>query len=220
MNRDEHRAMRELLGVFLLDGLSDREAAAVQAHLDGCPECGEELADIAPAARALRGIDPQRLDDTPVPPPWLGDQIMDRISREQASTRSITTRRPLAMAAAAAAIAGIAGGGLGFVAGSGPAVPREPVVVYAMAAGIDASATVVPHTWGTEITLVADGFSAGAVYRAVVLDDAGNEADAGQFVGTGVESMRCNLNSSVLRAQAAGFEVLDADGTVVLRGDL
>ena len=32
--------------------------------------------------------------------------------------------------------------------------------------------------------------------------------------------MNCNLNSSVLRDDAAGFEVVDTAGTVVLRSDL
>jgi hypothetical protein len=31
--------------------------------------------------------------------------------------------------------------------------------------------------------------------------------------------MRCNLNSSVLRDDAVAFEVVDADGDVVVRSD-
>jgi len=54
----------------------------------------------------------------------------------------------------------------------------------------------------------------------VVLDDAGRQVDAGGFVGTGPTRMLCNLNSTVLRAQAAGFDVLDTSGTVVLHGEL
>ena len=71
-----------------------------------------------------------------------------------------------------------------------------------------------------EITLDAGGFTSGEVYRVVVRDDAGRTFDAGQFLGTGENSMRCNLNSSLLRASATGFDVLDDQGTVVVQGDL
>ncbi len=35
-------------------------------------------------------------------------------------------------------------------------------------------------------------------------------------LGTGEKEMRCNLNSSVLRDEATGFEVRNAQGKVVL----
>lgn len=50
---------------------------------------------------------------------------------------------------------------------------------------------------------------AGAPYRVVVLDDTRRQVEAGGFVGTGSTRMLCNLDSTVLRAQAAGFDVLD-----------
>lgn len=71
-----------------------------------------------------------------------------------------------------------------------------------------------------EITLDAAGFEQGADHRVVIVDDAGRRVGAGAFVGTGDQRMLCNLNSSVLRAQAAGFDVLDPAGAVVLHSDL
>ncbi len=44
----------------------------------------------------------------------------------------------------------------------------------------------------------------------------GSAIPAGEFVGTGAKEMDCNLNSSVLRDRASGFEVRDADGQVVV----
>ena len=40
---------------------------------------------------------------------------------------------------------------------------------------------------------------------------------AGAFLGVGPAELNCNLNSSVLREDATGFEVVDAEGAVVLR---
>ena len=50
-----------------------------------------------------------------------------------------------------------------------------------------------------------------------VTDDEGREVSAGEFVGVGAAELRCNLNSSVLRADAVAFEVVDADGDLVVR---
>lgn len=71
-----------------------------------------------------------------------------------------------------------------------------------------------------EITLDASGFTVGAVYGVVVRDDAGWAVGAGEFLGIGEDSMRCNLNSSVLREDAGGLDVLDDQGNVVVRGEL
>ena len=160
-------------------------------------------------AEALRGVDPRRLDTTPVPPPWLGEQIVDRARDE---SRRVRPGRGLLLGAAATVAAGIIGAAAGFAAGNGPEPPREPVALQSVDDRVDAAATVIPHTWGVEITLDADGFAPGVVYRVVVLDQNGGRVGAGEFIGTGEQRMRCNLNSSVLRAQAAGFDVLDPAG--------
>lgn len=94
-------------------------------------------------------------------------------------------------------------------------MPLEAVPVAVDASGVTASAGVVPHTWGVEVRLTASGFAAGDRYRVVVLGEDGQTYPAGEFVGTGPRPMVCNLNSSVLRADAAGFEVLADDGTVL-----
>ncbi|MHA6630769.1 anti-sigma factor family protein [Pseudonocardia sichuanensis] len=218
MNRDEHRGVRESLGAYALGGLPDAERTAVRAHLDGCAGCRAELAEIEPVVGPLSRVDPDQLDRTPVPPPRLGEQIVARAVGE----RRPAPRRGVLVAAAAVVVAAVLAGGAGFVMGSRatPDVPREPVQVQALDARVEASATVVPHTWGVEITLEAGGFRPGAVYRVVVLDEAGRRVGAGEFVGTGDAPMRCNLNTSVLRAQATGFDVLDAEGAVVVHGEL
>jgi hypothetical protein len=213
----EHRALRESLGAFVLGHLDADEAAAVRAHLDGCADCRAELDELASVVPALRGVDPAALDVPAAPPPDLGERIL-----EQARSQRRPHRRGPALAVAAAASIAVLAGGVGYVVGAAPdaAVPREDVAVQSLAPGVQASAVAIPHTWGVEITLDADGFTRGAVYRVVVRDDAGRAVSAGEFVGTGDAAMRCNLNSSVLRADAAGFDVLDDRGAVVLHGEL
>ena len=59
-----------------------------------------------------------------------------------------------------------------------------------------------------------------APYRARITNHDGTVISAGTFVGTGTATMRCNLNSSVLRPDAASFVVLDPAGTAVVWADL
>lgn len=221
MSRDDHRLLRESLGAYALDHLSGDERARIRAHLDQCADCRAELAEIEPVVGPLRAADPDRLDQLPAPPPWLADEIVHRaLDHDRQGRRSRRGRiAGIAVASAAAAAALALAGGIGYSLGT-PNVPREPVPVYSSTPEVHASATVVPHTWGVEITLDADGFRADAVYRVLVRDDAGRTVNAGEFIGTGGARMVCNLNSSILRAQAAGFDVLDPTGGVVLHGDL
>ncbi|MEV1291935.1 zf-HC2 domain-containing protein [Pseudonocardia sp. NPDC049635] len=217
MTPDEHRALREALGDHALGRLPRDEAATLQAHLDGCADCRAELAEISSVLPVLRRVDPARLDDTPFPPPELGERIVSAARAETARSR----RRPrwLPMVSAAA-VALLVGGAVGYAVGGHDGIPREPVAVQSLDPQVQATAVAIPHTWGVEIVLDADGFRAGAVYRVVVEADDGREVGAGEFIGTGDAPMICNLNSSVLRSDASGFKVLDAAGDTVLRGDL
>ncbi|MGY1610003.1 MULTISPECIES: anti-sigma factor family protein [unclassified Geodermatophilus] len=219
---DEHRELRELLGAYALGHLEPAERDRVRAHLDGCADCRADLAEIAPLADRLAAVDPDALDATPTPPPDLGARVLARIAEEQRRAvplrRAVVRRRVLA----AAAVAGVAaaGGAVGWAVRPVPdPVPLEPVAVQVVASGVEASADLVPHTWGVEVKLTGTGFSAGEVYRVAVTDDDGREVPAGQFLGVGPQQVRCNLNSSVLRGDAVGFEVVDADGEVVVRSE-
>ncbi|WP_245821379.1 anti-sigma factor family protein [Geodermatophilus pulveris] len=211
--------MREQLGWYALGHGTPEERAGVRAHLDGCAACRAELAELTPLTAWLARVDPDRLDEPqPAPPAGLGDAVLARIAAEGDARRG-PSRRVLAAAAAV----GIAAAGFGvgwLVRPVPPQPPLEPVAVEVTTTGIEATADVIPHTWGVEVRLVGEGFTAGAVYEVVVTDEDGTPVPAGQFLGIGPAELRCNLNSSVLREDATGFEVLAADGTVVATSEL
>ena len=218
----EHRELRELLGSFALGHLDPPERDRVRAHLDGCAACRAELAEIAPLAQRLAAVDPDVLDETPTPPPGLGAAVLARIAEEERTVVPLRRRAVRRRVALGAAVAGIAAAGavVGWVARPVPdPPPLEPVAVQAVASDVEARADLVPHTWGVEVRLTGTGFDAGEVYRVAVTADDGREVPAGEFLGVGPQPMRCNLNSSVLRADAVAFEVVDADGDVVARSE-
>lgn len=233
----DHGGVRELLGMQAIDRLEEDEALLVQAHLDGCAECRAELAELRETATMLGGLDPERVSQTvavPAVPAELGERVVAAVQRERAATHARTeaahdlvSRRsqrvprwvPVAVAAAAVAVVGA---GVGYqLAPEQPTIPLETVAVQAApGTTLDIAAGVVPHTWGMEIKLTGTGFTVGEDYQVRVLTDSGGQVSAGEFIGVGATTMRCNLNSAVLRSDADGFEVLDSAGQVVLSSHL
>jgi hypothetical protein len=229
-----HDTLREQLGAHVLGQLDDAERAEVDRHLADCAACRAERDALAPLAGPLARIDP---DATPARDDPARDDtapdgfaaVLERLDREggedgddrgEASVRPLAPRRRLArplLAVAAAAVIGLAGVGAGLALARAGDPPVEPVAVQALDPGIRASAGTIDHTWGVEMVLTASGFVEGQVYEVAVLDRLGRPVPAGAFRGTGPAEMVCRLNSSVLRDQAGGFVVVDADGDEVLR---
>jgi anti-sigma factor RsiW len=218
----EHRELREELGAYALGQLAGDRWRAVDEHLGACASCRAELEEIAPVAGLLGAVRDrvraEDLDGAPAVVPPLSDALLAEVRATTSAPRPAVRLGSRWLAAAAAAVALLAGGA-GYLAGSAggePAAPLETVAVRALDPAVSARAALVPHTWGMEVKLTATGFAPGQVFTVTVTDDAGRTVGAGEFLGTGAEEMRCNLNSSVLRADAELVQVRDAAGAVVL----
>jgi anti-sigma factor RsiW len=57
----EHEALQDLLGAYALGAVSRDEAETIEAHLQGCAECGDEVAELAVIVRRLGRRPPRRL---------------------------------------------------------------------------------------------------------------------------------------------------------------
>lgn len=215
MNAEDHRALRELVGAFVLGGLTDVERLGLQAHLDGCPECRAEVAELQPIATALQGVDPDALGILTPAPADLGDTILASVRRaDRERDRQRWVRRAGAGLLAAAVLVGVFF--LGVQAAPAPATP--PVIamnVQQVATGVQAEAGLVRHTWGTELKLRATGLADGAYTVTFVRSD-GSEVPGGTFTGTGANTLNCSLNGALPLDQTAEIVVTDATGAVVV----
>ena len=85
MTAPEHD--KALVGAYVLGVLSPEETASAEAHLDSCPECRRELADLRLLHEELGEVPPEAFLDGP---PEGGDLLLQRTLRE---VRSISSRQ-------------------------------------------------------------------------------------------------------------------------------
>ncbi|HET7508239.1 MAG TPA: zf-HC2 domain-containing protein [Solirubrobacterales bacterium] len=178
--RNDCRDWRELLGVYALGQLEGDERAGLEAHLDGCAKCREELALLQPVAAMLPHADPERFDSAPQPPPELGARIAATIAGERRQGEQ--RRRRLfggfalggATAALAAAVLAI------FVLGGGSGGEPARHVAFAKQ-GVTIDATLEPHAYGTEIRMYVHGVESGTLCRVSLRGRGGASYPAGTF---------------------------------------
>ena len=121
----------------------------------------------------------------------------------------------------AVAAGGIAAGVAGAVLLTEDPAPGPPLETAAVRAtdGVEATATMIDHTWGLEVLLDTTGLVAGERYAMSFEATDGRVVDAGGFVGiSGL--MRCRNNGALLRAETARWFVTSADGTEIISADL
>jgi hypothetical protein len=70
MNISDHEDLRDLLGVYALNAVDQEERACVEAHLDGCDECAQEVREHTEVAGLLIEADTSA-------PTVLWDRIRD-----------------------------------------------------------------------------------------------------------------------------------------------
>lgn len=180
--RNECREWRELLGAYALGHLEGDERAGLEAHLEGCPGCREELAGLAPVAKMLPHADPARFELAPQPPPELGKRIAATIEGEKQRTEQRRRRRLFGgFAFGGAAAAAVAAVLLLFVFGGSSPDAGQPVKFTDLPEGISISATLEPHAYGTEIHMYVHGVPSGTLCRVWLKGRNGTSYPAGTF---------------------------------------
>jgi putative zinc finger protein len=180
--RNDCRDWRELLGVYALGQLEGDERAGLEAHLDGCAQCREELALLQPVARMLPHADPKRFESAaPQPPPELGARIAATIAAQRQQVEQRRRRRVFGGFALGGATAALAAAVLAiFVLGGGGSGEPERHVAFA-SQGVSIDATLEPHAYGTEIRMYVHGVASGTLCRVSLRGPGGTSYPAGTF---------------------------------------
>ncbi len=219
---DNCRRCRELLGAHLFGQLEPEEDAELRQHLENCPQCRAEEADLRAVAELL-DEDAEYLS-AEEPPPHLKEKVVAEVFGDDARGSS-RTRIPFAAAAAAIAVVlvGAASLFIGFSGSGGPPGlgDEEPISFASAPEGARVvEASVVAHTWGTEILMEVEGLRDGEIYNVEIEREDGTTARGGTLIGVGENQIDCNLNAAVLRQNAESITITDSSGEVVLRSKL
>lgn len=142
MNETEHDRRRDDIAAYLLGALEPGEAAELERHVAGCPECEQELQRLRPAVRVL----PETVERLEAPPALRG-RLMEQVRSEaagpqaapaarQASRRRFGLRPAAGLAAVALIVAAIGGYAISD-SGSGGG-PKTTTVITGHSPGVTA----------------------------------------------------------------------------------
>jgi hypothetical protein len=208
------RTFRELLGVYVVGAIEPGERAAVDAHLNHCYECREELAGIAPLPALLHRVsseDAERIllnSPPPFDPAEPSAQMLDSLLERVGARRRTKRVRWLFTAAAAIVIA--VGGAFGVSEAIAPH-QHQPVVDVATASKGPLAVTVRygQSSWGgTHMSVRVSGFKPWTSCKFWVLaKDGSRHLAGGWIVGPGGEKLWYPAQSHVPETKVAGFEI-------------
>jgi anti-sigma factor RsiW len=193
---------RVAIGAYVLGGLEPHEAIELEAHLGGCPDCQQELAEFSDTAAQLalvpRDLLAQALEGHAAPAPAgpTDDLLLQRTLRQvRAEQTGSRRRRWLAVAAAVCALVAApvitavavsnGDGGQTIASAPTPSVAAGRTVQASDAAtGVSGVATLSSAPWGTKLQAKFTGEPHGATCQLLVISKAGERQVAGTWVVT------------------------------------
>ena len=228
------------LGVYVLGAIDPAERSLVDAHLQTCRECRDELAGLAGLPALLARVNPDEIsricpDDTvlsatgrtsvPVaveePPPV---ELIGTVLDLAAARRRRTRWRFAAAAAAVVAIAGGLFGGLSSMAStrtihvpiaSGPA-HWETVQAASSVTGASASVAYAHEQWGTAFEVLVDHIPVGTTCQLWVVHPDGTRTQVAAWTVDGDEGKVWYGGSMPITAKAIDQFQITAGHKVLL----
>jgi hypothetical protein len=194
-------------------------------------ERGDEDEELRRVGEAL-GYDPERR-----PPTDRVDAVRreaDRLRADRGTSAAAPSslddrrrgRRSLLVGGLAASVGVVVGAGLGALGrdalddGDDVAVPTEPLVLTGVPDGVQAQASLINHTWGTEVLLDVSGLPPGEVFGVALERRDGGRTEAGSFLAVPDVLMVCRFNAAPLRDEVGAVLVVGPGGDEVMRADL
>ncbi len=207
------RTFRELLGVYVVGALEPGERAAVDAHLNQCYECREELARLAPLPALLHRVplaDAERIllgslpaADAEGPSPSMLDSLLER-----AGTKRRTRRVRATFTVAAAVLVAVGGAAAVSEAIAPHHHARILDVATASQGSLGATVRYGQSSWGTRMSVQVSGFKKWTSCEFYVLTKDGRKVLAGGWlVGPDAPEIWYPVHSRVQEPNVTGFEI-------------
>lgn len=218
MNGADHDALRADLGPYVLGALPPDERARLEAHLEGCPACRVELAELAPLPGLLTRLG-DAADELESAPSGAAPPLADVVGRLGERRRARRRRRWAGLAAAAAALALV-------VAVGTAALLRDDslddAVRFASADGA-AVALVDARGWGMAVEFRATALPVREGYALLAVATDGHRAPVATWTRAG-EAVRldgsCYLTpGDVERLEVVGSDEADVVEVLAASGD-
>ncbi|RKT87341.1 Putative zinc-finger [Saccharopolyspora antimicrobica] len=205
---EEHAAIRELLGAYVLGGLDPDERRQLEEHLGHCAECREELSGYAGLPGLLHRAGPP---PKPVEPPesmWAELILKARTERTPAPRK----RRWLLAAAAAVLLGAGALGGMAAASWS----PQGADLVAAVGVTSHGHGKLEGRPWGTAVSLHLENLPPDDRFVAWVVARDGRMDQAATWSRTPTGEARLSGASSIPRDQVAKLLVTTGTGRQLL----
>ncbi len=219
------RAFRELLGVYVVGAIEPNERNVLDAHLNQCYGCREELASLAVLPALLHRIPPAEAEELVQPAEDAAGREEDPAPQvlagllEEIGARRRTRRLRGVLAAAAALIVAVGGGaGVSALTGGQPHPARGALDVVRTHRG-DLSMTVKYGglSWGTEMSVKVGGVSEWTWCKFWVVTASGRSLLAGGWlIGPNGDSRWYSAGADIQAYTVTGF-VLTSEGKVLMR---
>lgn len=207
-------AVRTALGAYVLGALDPADQSEVDAHLALCPACRDELADLAGLPGLLSRLTEDEVLAGPVrPEPALLERVLAQVARHRRRTR-----RRLAVAGVAAAVALLGAGSTALALSSDAPHPQVVNATGAAVAGspVRASFGVLGKAWGTELSLRLRGVPRGEHCRLVAVARGGHTEVAASWEATYAGRADVTGATSISRADLDSLRVVTEAGRVLV----
>jgi len=184
------------LGVYLLGALEPADRAAVDAHLEHCAECRQQLAELAALPSLLERLELADFEPTLAsddaglegltPSEDLYSRVAAQVRDEEAVVRRVRFGRFQKITAAAAAVVVVAGVGIGIAVhqhGSNGTNPANLTVSHKQGP-IDMRVQVVDQTSSSTLHVTVSGVPSDEHCRLIAVGTDGSRELAGQWDAT------------------------------------
>jgi hypothetical protein len=234
---------RTALGSYVLGALDPGERSRLEAHLEECPACRDELAGMAGLPAMLGRVDEAQLERVAGPPPELLDGLLARAAERRRGPLGPLGRlaggraagwTPTAAAACLLLIAGGLFGGLLFpsrtggtdgpdakpppsASSSAPVVAGERITAEDPRSSVKGYVVLHRKAWGTEVELHLAGVPKGSHCRLLVIARDGRRDALGSWYVPYDEGYGEYRGSTMFpRGQLFSFEIVGLDGRPLL----